>query len=56
MATGEGLALSEPLHDEDSRSWLKRFEVCAAKARELCLIYNRSDAASEAKEIQNPPA
>jgi len=30
MATGGGLALPEPLHDEDSRSWFKRFEVCAA--------------------------
>ena len=30
MATGVGLALPEILHDEDSRSWLKRFEVCAA--------------------------
>ena len=29
MATGVGLALPEPLHDEDSRSWFKRFEVCA---------------------------
>ena len=30
MATGGGLALPEPLQDEDSRSWFKRFEVCAA--------------------------
>ena len=30
MATGVGFALPEPLHDEDSRSWFKRFEVCAA--------------------------
>ena len=30
MATGERLALPEPLHNKDSRSWFKRFEVCAA--------------------------
>ena len=30
METGGGLALPKPLHDEDSRSWFKRFEVCAA--------------------------
>ena len=30
MATGGGLALPEPLQDEDSRSWFKHFEVCAA--------------------------
>ena len=30
MATGGGLALPENLQDEDSRSWFKRFEVCAA--------------------------
>lgn len=30
MATGVGLALPEHLQDEDSRSWFKRFEVCAA--------------------------
>ena len=30
MATGGGLALPEPLQDEDSHSWFKRFEVCAA--------------------------
>ena len=30
MATGGGLSLPEPLQDEDSRSWFKRFEVCAA--------------------------
>ena len=30
MDTGIGLALPEPLQDEDSRSWFKRFEVCAA--------------------------
>ena len=30
MATGSGLALPEPLQNEDSRSWFKRFEVCAA--------------------------
>ena len=30
MATGGGLALPEPLQDEDSRSWFKRFEVSAA--------------------------
>jgi len=29
MATG-GLALLEPLHDDDARSWFKRFKVCAA--------------------------
>jgi len=40
MATGGGLALPEPLHDEDSRSWFKRFEAAngwdAAK-KLLCL-------------------
>jgi len=30
MATGGGLALPEPLHDEDAHLWFKRFEVCAA--------------------------
>ena len=30
MATGGGLALPEPLNDEDARSWFKRFEVCSA--------------------------
>jgi len=30
MATGGGLALPEPLHNEDACSWFKRFEVCAA--------------------------
>ena len=30
MATGGGLALPEPLHDEDARAWFKRFEVCSA--------------------------
>ena len=30
MATGGGLALPEPLQDEDSRSWFKRFEVSLA--------------------------
>ena len=30
IATGGGLALPEPLHDEDTRSWFKRFEVCLA--------------------------
>ena len=30
MATGVGLALPEPLHDEDAKSWFKRYEVCAA--------------------------
>jgi len=30
MATGGGIALPEPLHNEDSRSWFKRFEVCTA--------------------------
>jgi len=30
MATGGGLALPEPLHDDNARSWFKRFEVCAA--------------------------
>jgi len=30
MATGVGLALPEPLHDEDARSWFKRYEVCVA--------------------------
>ena len=30
MATGVGLALPEPLHDEDAKSWFKRLEVCVA--------------------------
>ena len=30
MATGGGLALPEPLQDEDSHSWFKQFKVCAA--------------------------
>ena len=30
MATGGGLVLPEPLHDEDLHSWFKRFEVCVA--------------------------
>ena len=30
MATGDGLALAEPLHDEDARSWFKRYKVCVA--------------------------
>ncbi len=25
-----GLALPEPLQEDDARSWFKRFEVCAA--------------------------
>ena len=29
MATGGGLALPEPLVDEEGRSWFKRYEVCA---------------------------
>ena len=29
MAAGDGLALPEPLQDGDSRSWFKRYEVCA---------------------------
>ena len=29
MATGGGLALPEPLVDEEARSWFKRYEVCA---------------------------
>ena len=29
MAAGGGLALPEPLQDGDSRSWFKRYEVCA---------------------------
>ena len=28
MATGGGLALPEPLVDEEARSWFKRYEVC----------------------------
>ena len=27
---GLGIALPEPLHGEDAKSWFKRFEVCAA--------------------------
>jgi len=27
---GLGIALPEPLHGEDIKSWFKRFEVCAA--------------------------
>ena len=30
MATEVGLALPEPLHDEDAKSWFKRYEVCVA--------------------------
>ena len=30
MATGGGLALPEPLIDEEARSWFKRYEVCAS--------------------------
>lgn len=30
MATGVGLALPEPLQEDDAKSWFKRFEVCAA--------------------------
>ena len=30
MATGSGLALPEPSQEEDSCSWFKRFEFCAA--------------------------
>ena len=30
MASGVGLALPEPLQEDDARSWFKRFEVCAA--------------------------
>jgi len=30
MATGVGLALPEPLHDDDALSWFKRYEVCVA--------------------------
>ena len=29
MATGGGLALPEPLHNKDAKSWFKRFEVCS---------------------------
>jgi len=28
MVTGTGLALPEPLQNEDCRSWFKRYEVC----------------------------
>ena len=30
MATGIGLALPEPLHDENVKSWFMRYEVCVA--------------------------
>ena len=30
MATGGGLALPEPLVDDEARSWFKRYEVCAS--------------------------
>ena len=30
MASNVGLALPEPLLDNDAKSWFKRFEVCAA--------------------------
>ena len=30
MATGVGLTLPEPLHDEDAKSWFKRYKVCVA--------------------------
>ena len=30
MATGGGLALPEPLQDEEAKSWFKRYEVCAS--------------------------
>ena len=30
IASGVGLALHEPLQEDDVRSWFKRFEVCAA--------------------------
>ena len=33
MATGVGLALLEPLHDKDARSWCKCYEVCVAVNR-----------------------
>jgi len=33
MATGRGLVLPEPLHDEDLRFWFKQFEACAAAIR-----------------------
>jgi len=29
MATGGGLALPEPLESKDTKSWFKRYEVCA---------------------------
>ena len=29
MVTGSGLALPEPLQNEDSCSWFKQYEVCA---------------------------
>ena len=33
MATGGGLALPEPLVDEEARSWFKRYMVCALANR-----------------------
>ena len=30
MATGETIALPEPLEGEDARSWFKRYEVCVS--------------------------